>query len=225
VRWALVKLYPLAPLRFLRKYLPDYLETVRYCRRHGIPHVSFREMNTDQTAERLRGLNLDAILNVGTPRRIEMRIARAAKLAVNFHAGKLPEYRGAHTAVWAILNGEPSVTVTAHEIAEEIDAGRIILEEEVPVDPEKIMSGEFNAMLFRQYVRMAGRILEDLSKGVVRTRPQERPEKARWYPWPRPEDFTIYRNDGEERKKRIVLAARVFGTRPTCSPEERSGAK
>ena len=62
------------------------------------------------------------------------QILRAPLLAtprlgfVNFHAGKLPRYRGRNIINWAIINGEPEIGLTAHFMDEGIDTGDIILQ-------------------------------------------------------------------------------------------------
>lgn len=44
----------------------------------------------------------------------------------NFHPGILPEYRGAGTFTWSIINEEKEVGITLHEIDPRIDGGNII---------------------------------------------------------------------------------------------------
>jgi len=45
---------------------------------------------------------------------------------INVHYSLLPKYRGMHSTVWAILNGESELGLTVHEINEGIDDGPII---------------------------------------------------------------------------------------------------
>ena len=52
---------------------------------------------------------------------------------VNFHAGKLPYYRGRNVINWALINGESEIGLTAHYIDEGIDTGDIILQRTLPV--------------------------------------------------------------------------------------------
>ena len=52
---------------------------------------------------------------------------------VNFHAGKLPFYRGRNVINWAIINGEKEVGLTAHFVDEGIDTGRILLQRTFPI--------------------------------------------------------------------------------------------
>ena len=46
---------------------------------------------------------------------------------INVHASLLPKYRGAAPIQWAILNGEIETGITIMQMAEELDAGDIIL--------------------------------------------------------------------------------------------------
>ena len=52
---------------------------------------------------------------------------------INFHAGKLPNYRGRNVINWAIINGEAEIGITAHYIDEGIDTGDIILQYCLPI--------------------------------------------------------------------------------------------
>ena len=45
---------------------------------------------------------------------------------INVHHGKLPRQRGRANVNWAIINGEPSVSVSIHEAVPELDAGDIL---------------------------------------------------------------------------------------------------
>jgi methionyl-tRNA formyltransferase len=56
-----------------------------------------------------------------------------ARGGVNFHAGKLPEYRGRNVVNWAILNGEREIGLTAHVMDEGIDSGAILLQRTLPI--------------------------------------------------------------------------------------------
>ncbi|MGE0443855.1 MAG: formyltransferase family protein [Vicinamibacterales bacterium] len=51
---------------------------------------------------------------------------------INLHPGLIPECRGLDALLWSILNGIPP-GVTAHLIDERVDAGRVLLKQEVPV--------------------------------------------------------------------------------------------
>lgn len=47
-------------------------------------------------------------------------------LGFNIHPGFLPEYRGAHTTNWALINNERRIGVTMHLLSDKFDDGEII---------------------------------------------------------------------------------------------------
>ena len=57
--------------------------------------------------------------------------------SINVHSSLLPKYRGAAPINWAILNGEEITGVTIMYMANELDAGDIILQKETPIGPEE----------------------------------------------------------------------------------------
>ncbi len=61
---------------------------------------------------------------------------RARIGAYVFHDSLLPEYRGFAPTVWAIINGEDHTGVSIIEMAEEIDAGNILDQQKVPINPD-----------------------------------------------------------------------------------------
>lgn len=51
----------------------------------------------------------------------------------NLHAALLPQYRGAAPINWSIINGDTETGVTTFFLDEQIDTGRIILQERIPI--------------------------------------------------------------------------------------------
>ena len=54
---------------------------------------------------------------------------------LNIHDSLLPSYAGFSPLIWAMINGEPEVGVTAHMMDGELDAGAIVLQRAIPVGP------------------------------------------------------------------------------------------
>ena len=52
---------------------------------------------------------------------------------VNVHYSLLPKYRGAAPVPWALLNGEERSGVTTMKLVEKMDAGPILMQEEVTI--------------------------------------------------------------------------------------------
>ena len=51
----------------------------------------------------------------------------------NLHASLLPQYRGSAPINWAIINGEKETGVTTFFLQQEIDTGKIIFQEKIPI--------------------------------------------------------------------------------------------
>lgn len=56
--------------------------------------------------------------------------------AINYHNGRLPEYRGRHATSWSLYNGEKNSGFTFHHMTEELDAGHILIQDSVSVEPD-----------------------------------------------------------------------------------------
>jgi len=59
--------------------------------------------------------------------------------AVNYHNGILPEYRGLGATEWSIYQQNEETGFTFHRMTENIDAGNILIEETISVDPESTL--------------------------------------------------------------------------------------
>ncbi len=102
--------------------------------RLGIPVLQPAAANAPDFIAQVRALQPDLGVSVSYNQIFRRPILDAAPLGfVNFHAGKLPRYRGRNVINWAIINGEREIGVTAHLVDEAIDNGGILLQRTVPI--------------------------------------------------------------------------------------------
>lgn len=66
---------------------------------------------------------------------------------LNVHDSLLPAYAGFAPLIWALINGEDEVGVTAHMMNAELDAGDIVLQRSVPVGPTDSSTDLFHRTL------------------------------------------------------------------------------
>jgi methionyl-tRNA formyltransferase len=59
---------------------------------------------------------------------------------LNIHHGKLPRQRGRANVNWSIINDEPSVSVSIHEAAPELDAGDIVKQFHIAISDQETVS-------------------------------------------------------------------------------------
>ncbi len=74
----------------------------------------------------LTGGHFDLVISVLYNRIIGRDLIAGCGRILNFHPGRLPEYRGVRPMNWALHNGERLHGVTIHEIDEGIDSGPIL---------------------------------------------------------------------------------------------------
>ncbi|MEU0358740.1 methionyl-tRNA formyltransferase [Streptomyces cyaneofuscatus] len=103
--------------------------------KHGIP-VIIRNRPDDELVERLKEVAPDIIVanNWRTwmpPEIYDLPVHGT----LNIHDSLLPAYAGFSPLIWALINGEPEVGVTAHLMDEELDAGDIVIQRSVTVGP------------------------------------------------------------------------------------------
>lgn len=91
--------------------------------------------------------------------------------AVNLHASLLPKYRGASPIQSAIANGEKKSGVTTMQMEEELDAGPILLQEEVEIYRSET-AGELSDRLAKLGARVMLETVEQLAKGKLKPRKQ-----------------------------------------------------
>ncbi len=155
---------------------------------------------------------------------------------INLHASLLPRYRGAAPIHRAVINGEQETGVTTMWIAPQLDAGDIILQEKLAIEPEAA-TGTIHDRLAALGAALLVHTLDLVAEGRAPRRPQEealvtyapplRPEEERidWgqpaaniynlirglNPWP----GAYTRRSGERLK---IYAARIVDTASTGTP-------
>lgn len=92
---------------------------------------------------------------------------------LNVHDSLLPAYAGFSPLIWALINGEREVGVTAHRMNAELDAGDILLQRAVPVGPTDTVTD-----LFHRTVDLIAPVVNEsldlIATGRARWIPQDR---------------------------------------------------
>ncbi len=104
----------------------------------GLPVVQPDKIkNNQEFRAQLAALKPEAIIVVGYGRIIPKWMIDLPRHGnINLHGSLLPKYRGAAPIQWAIARGETVTGVTTMRIDEGLDTGDILLQREMPVDPE-----------------------------------------------------------------------------------------
>jgi methionyl-tRNA formyltransferase len=106
----------------------------RLAAERSVPMIPATSVNAPEYLDEVRQLAPDVIVSVAAPEIFRKEILRIPRLGcINIHSGRLPVYRGMMPTFWQMLHGEPAVTVTVHEMAEALDAGKILGTVTVPL--------------------------------------------------------------------------------------------
>ena len=130
----------------------------------------------------------------------------------NLHASLLPQYRGAAPIQWALLNGEKETGVTTFFINHDIDTGKIIMQEKVPVSPED-NAGTLSDKLLQTGARLTVKTIRAIIKGNIILQDQQITDPAMLKTAPRitKEDLIITWNETPEN---IYNRIRAFSPWP-----------
>ena len=146
--------------------------------------------NNDGFRAQLTAINPDAIVVVGYGRIIPQWMIDLPRLGnINLHASLLPKYRGAAPIQWAIAGGEKITGVTTMKIDAGLDTGDILLQKEIPINPED--TAETLAPTLADIgADLVVHTLRGLQEGTIKPRPQEH-ENATLAPILKKEDGRI----------------------------------
>lgn len=131
---------------------------------------------------------------------------------VNSHFGDLPRYRGNACPNWAILQGEREIVITLHQMAEELDAGPILMQRPVPLDAGTYV-GDVYRYTEEHLAGMYADVVDGLEAGTLTPRPQPADPALALRCYPRvPGDALLAWEHPAEHLARLVRAsAEPFG--------------
>ena len=115
----------------------------------GLPVLQPENLKDADFIATLNKLKPDIIV-VFAFRYLPKEVYDIAKIAAfNIHTSLLPEFRGAAPINWAIINGEPSTGLTSFILEDKIDAGQIILQEEIII-PYNATAGDLYDIMMKK---------------------------------------------------------------------------
>lgn len=104
----------------------------------NIPVFQPHSCREESVLEELRALEPDVIVVAAYGKLLPKALLDIPKTAViNVHSSILPQYRGAAPVNWAVLNGDRETGVTIQYMAEELDAGDILLAKTTSIGSEE----------------------------------------------------------------------------------------
>ena len=102
----------------------------------GIPSCYIKSKDEDLIIRYFKGLDVDYIVLAGWMRILSSKFIQAfPDKIINVHPSLLPKYKGLDSIQRALDSREYSTGCTVHIVTEEVDSGRILMQEEVGILP------------------------------------------------------------------------------------------
>ncbi len=139
---------------------------------HNIPLLQPEKLKNEEFLESLRAWKADLQIVVAF-RMLPKVVWDMPKYGTfNLHAALLPQYRGAAPLNWAVINGEKETGVTTFFLTEEIDTGKIALQEKIAIE-DKDNVGSVHDKLMQIGADLVLKTVDLLIEGKLETTEQK----------------------------------------------------
>jgi len=148
--------------RKLEGLFPYYEEKELFtlCEENSIDCLTNININGSTVINKLKTLEIDLIIVSSFNQIIKDEVINLPNYGiVNFHPSLLPSYRGPNPLNWVLLNSENVTGVTIHKLVKEVDAGDILLQRVVYIEPYQNLGS-----LFEATSKCAGEMIPELLK-------------------------------------------------------------
>lgn len=180
-----------------------------YALEKNIPVYQPDSVRTEETLNLIREINPDLIVVVAYGKILPKELIDIPKYGViNVHSSLLPKYRGAAPIHAAIINGDKESGVSIMYIAEELDAGDVIIQGKTPIEEEDTLETlhdrlmEIGAETLLEAVNL-------IEKGQAPRTPQEH-DKATFIKPFKKEDCEINWSESNEKIYNFVRGMNPF---------------
>lgn len=103
--------------------------------RLGLPVIQPEKLRGSEELQQIIGLEADLVITAAFGQILPKELLEAPRLGcINVHASLLPQYRGGAPIHQAIIDGQDTTGVTIMYMAEQLDAGDIISQQEIVIE-------------------------------------------------------------------------------------------
>jgi hypothetical protein len=165
------------------------------CDLHAVPYRVLRSVNGAEGLASLRAWTPEVLISVSSPEAFDPEVLAIAPIAsINVHWAPLPRYAGIAPYFWALRNGEHEAGVTVHLMVPELDAGDILRQRLLKIEPEDTSLG-LQLRLTEAGAQELVAAVTALPGSIATARPQD-PSERSYFTWPTREDVGELRRRG-----------------------------
>jgi methionyl-tRNA formyltransferase len=175
------------------------------CQERGIPYVQPEASDLLELLPQFKKIAPDYIFSFYYRYMITSDIlATAGIAALNMHGSLLPKYRGRAPVNWAILHGETETGASLHIMEVKPDAGDIVGQVAVPIDPDEDATAVF-AKVSNAAIEVMQAALPELLQGRVPRTPNVLANGS-YFGGRKPEDGRIHWNQSAKQVHDLIRA-------------------
>ena len=175
------------------------------CQERGIPYVQPEASDLLELLPQFKKIAPDYIFSFYYRYMITSDIlATAGIAALNMHGSLLPKYRGRAPVNWAILHGETETGASLHIMEAKPDAGDIVGQVAVPIDPDEDATAVF-AKVSNAAIEVMQAALPELLQGRVPRTPNVLANGS-YFSGRKPEDGRIHWNQSAKQVHDLIRA-------------------
>jgi len=117
-----------------RKRVPTPTPIGAFAEEAGLAVFKPDSPNDPKGIERVHSIGADAYVVIAYGHKLRPGLL-GDTFAINLHGSLLPKYRGAAPVNWAVIQGEQQTGVSVITLAQRMDAGAILAQRTIPIDP------------------------------------------------------------------------------------------
>ncbi|MBU3620619.1 formyltransferase [Polynucleobacter sp. CS-Odin-A6] len=141
------------------------------CEDHQIPYITPNANQLMGLIPQIQKLAPDYVFSFYYRHMIPVGLLACAKIAaLNMHGSLLPKYRGRAPVNWAILHGETETGATLHIMEAKPDAGDIVGQSAVSIEPNETATEVFGKVS-QAAVTVMNQVLPELIQGHIPRKP------------------------------------------------------
>ena len=126
----------------------QFSDVKKFALEHNLPILQPEKLKSPEFLAQLKEIDADLFVVVAF-RMLPKEVWAMPRLGtINLHAALLPDYRGAAPINHAIINGETETGITTFYIDEDIDTGKIIMQEKCAIEPEDNIGTLYDKLMF-----------------------------------------------------------------------------
>lgn len=211
------------PVSYVEVYTETFGFTKKLCERIGIDFLHYDRQDMKAF---LMGIEEESLIFSVHNSYIFPKdaIDRPNLTILNMHIAPLPKYRGMNAPTWEIYDQQEYAGVTWHEVAANIDAGRIIDQKTFPIGPDdtamKVLQASFHAG-----VELFEKNLDMFLNRSYSTRPLEKTKERLYLKKELPNDGYLDDKWDFEKSYAFLRALDYSGTSLMRLPRVRHGGK